>query len=101
MGAVNLSKGKNIIPVHKDCIFDLDLDNAALGLLVKLLACPDDFDFSIKELQKCCKDNISNISAQLSQLEEAGYFTRKLIISKVNGVETTHCEVAVFDQKVV
>ena len=64
--------------VNNDCICDDKLSLKALGLLVRLLSLPDNWEFSEEGLTKIFKkDGQSSIRTGLKELEEAGYLIRE------------------------
>ncbi len=71
----------NFTTVHNDFIDDLRLGNDTIGLLLKMVKLPDDWNFSIKGLAAISKDGERKISRQLKELEECGYLVRKRIQS--------------------
>lgn len=71
----------NFTTVHNDFIDDLRLGNDTIGLLLKMVKLPDDWNFSIKGLAAISKDGEHKISRQLKELEEYGYLVRKRIQS--------------------
>lgn len=71
----------NFTTVHNDFIDDLRLGNDTIGLLLKMVKLPDDWNFSIKGLAAISKDGERKISRQLKELEEFGYLVRRRIQS--------------------
>lgn len=69
----------NFTTVHNDFIDDLRLGNDTIGLLLKMVKLPDDWDFSIKGLVSISKDGERKITRQLKELEEFGYLVRHRI----------------------
>lgn len=69
----------NFTVVHNDFIDDKRLNNDAIGLLLKMLKLPDDWNFSIKGLAAISKDGERKISRQLKELEENGYLVRSRV----------------------
>lgn len=86
----NLSREKFTV-IDNIAVRDDDLSLKALGLLVKLLSLPDNWEFSENGLIAIFKkDGQASIRSGLKELEEFGYLTRtKMRDSKgrVNGVE--------------
>ncbi len=71
----------NFTTVHNAFIDDLRLNNDAIGLLLKMLKLPNDWNFSIKGLASISKDGERKIARQLKELEECGYLVRERIQS--------------------
>ena len=69
----------NFTVVHNDFIDDKRLNNDAIGLLLKMLKLPDNWNFSIKGLAAISKDGERKISRQLKELEENGYLVRNRV----------------------
>ena len=62
---------------------DTRLSLEDLGLLVKLLSLPDNWEFSEKELQKIfANDGLDSIRTSLKNLEKCGYLRRTSKIKK-------------------
>ena len=55
---------------------DRNLSLRAMGLLTKMLALPDDWDFSINGLASICRDGVGSVRSALKELEENGYIIR-------------------------
>ena len=56
-----------------DITLDPNLSLKDLGLLVKLLSLPDDWDYSISGLADICKENETVIKTALRELQQFGY----------------------------
>ncbi len=66
--------------IDNAAVKDDGLSLKALGLLVKLLSFPDDWEFSENGLEKAFeKDGRTSIRSGLKELESAGYLTRKRV----------------------
>lgn len=68
---------------------DTALSNKALGLLCRMLALPDGWEFSVMGLVALSNDGKSAIMSQLDELEQHGYLARKQLRNegKIAGVE--------------
>ncbi len=73
----NINREKFTV-IDNSAIRDDNLSLKALGLLVKLLSLPDNWEFSENGLEKAFKkDGQSSIRSGLKELENCGYLTRK------------------------
>lgn len=55
---------------------DRNLSNKARGLLSTMLSLPEEWDYTTRGLAAICKDGVDGITAQLKELEYAGYLER-------------------------
>ena len=62
--------------IDNDIVRDERLTLKTFGLLVKLLALPDNWEFSEKGLESIFKDGLASIRSGLQDLERYGYLKR-------------------------
>lgn len=62
--------------VSNTVCFDRSLTLKAVGMLVKLLSLPPDWEFSVKGLAAICGDGKDSVRAAISELERHGYLAR-------------------------
>lgn len=91
---VRVNKNKNFTTMGNYHLRDKNLSNKARGLLSTVLSLPPEWDYTIRGLAAICKDGIDGISAQLKELEQCGYLTRKQKTEggKFSGMEYTFFE---------
>lgn len=77
-------KTKNFSVICNTCIFDKNLTWKAKGLLVTMLALPDNWNYSISGLAGLSKGKEDIVESAIKELKEAGY----LIIRKLMPNET-------------
>lgn len=76
MTIVRIKKEKNYTMVDNAYLNDLRLTARELGLLTKVLSLPDDWEFSVRGLERILKDGQDGIRSALRVLEETGYLVR-------------------------
>lgn len=76
MAIVRIKKEKNYTVVDNAYLNDLRLTARELGLLTKVLSLPDDWEFSVRGLERILKDGQDGIRSALRVLEETGYLVR-------------------------
>lgn len=81
MAIIRVEKTKNYTVMSNQHLRDQALSLSARGLMSMMLSLPDDWDFSIAGLSTLCKEGAQVIRRCLSEMEKAGYLTRK----RVNG----------------
>ena len=79
------SKG-GFTTIYNLTIRDNNLSNKSLGLLVKLLSLPENWNFSFNGIVAICKDGKSAVSTEMEELKAAGY----LYIDKVRDKDGTY-----------
>ena len=79
------SKG-GFTTIYNLTIRDNNLSNKSLGLLVKLLSLPENWNFSFNGIVAICKDGQSAVSTEMEELKAAGY----LYIDKVRDKDGTY-----------
>ena len=77
MAIFKVTHEKNYTVVSNDLLRDKNLSLKSIGLLVKVLSLPEDWDFSIEGLASICKDGSTSVSSSLKELEKFGYLVRK------------------------
>ncbi|MGN0630336.1 MAG: hypothetical protein ACI4JN_03325 [Ruminococcus sp.] len=70
---------RNFTVISNECLLDKRLDLSEIGLLVKMLQKPDDYNFSIRGLAGELPDGKDKIAGTLKKLEKHGYLIRKRI----------------------
>lgn len=70
-------KDNPYILINKIFIHDERLSLKAKGLMSYFLSRPDDWEFYSSEIEKNCKDGEKAIRTAITELEKAGYITRK------------------------
>ena len=63
----------NYLIVSNDIIRRRDLSDGAKVLLLYLLSCSDDWDFSVKGISACLGISTGAVSSRLQELQKAGY----------------------------
>ena len=76
MTIVRIKKEKNYTVVDNAYLTDLRLSAREMGLLTKVLSLPDDWEFSVRGLERILKDGQDGIRSALRVLEETGYLVR-------------------------
>ena len=76
MPAIRKKVDKEFTIVQNKLVMDKELPFAAKGLLILMLALPDDWHFSIAGLQAICAEGQDKISSTLKLLEKHGYLRR-------------------------
>lgn len=79
------SKG-GFTTIYNLTIRDNNLSNKSLGLLVKLLSLPENWNFSFNGIVAICKDGKSAVSSEMEELKASGY----LYIDKVRDKDGTY-----------
>lgn len=62
--------------VNNDIVYDEDLSLKNMGLLLRLLSLPEDWEFSIPGLASLSKDGAGSVRTGLQDLERMGYLVR-------------------------
>lgn len=75
----------NFTTVHNDFIKDTRLGLEEIGMLLKLMSLPDNWNFSIMGLTKIVNAGKHKVSATLKNLEKYGYFRRTRITDEKTG----------------
>lgn len=76
IATIRVIKNKDFTVMSNVHLRDKRLSLKAVGLLSKLLSLRDDWRYSVKGLEKICKERRDAISAALKELEECGYLVR-------------------------
>ena len=79
------SKG-GFTTIYNLTIRDNNLSNKSLGLLVKLLSLPENWNFSFNGIVAICKDGKSAVGTEMEELKQAGY----LYIEKLRDRDGTY-----------
>ena len=79
MAVCRVEKNKNYTTMSNYHLRDPSLSNKARGLLSTMLSLPENWDYTTRGLAKICKDGVDGITAQLKELEQYGYLTRRRI----------------------
>ena len=76
MSTIRIVKDKNFTVMTNRHLRDAKLSLKARGLMSTMLSLPDNWDYSVKGLEKICRDGRDSISSAISELESAGYLHR-------------------------
>lgn len=77
MAIIRVEKRTNYTVVDNTFIRDKNLSLKGIGLMLKMLSLPPDWDYSVAGLSAICKEGMTAIRAALKELEEAGYLRRE------------------------
>ena len=77
MAVCRVEKNKNYTTMSNFHLRDRNLSNKARGLLSTMLSLPEDWDYTTRGLALICKDGVDSITAQLKELEQYGYLSRR------------------------
>ena len=77
MAVCRVEKNKNYTTMSNYHLRDRNLSNKARGLLSTMLSLPEDWDYTTRGLALICKDGVDSITAQLKELEQYGYLSRR------------------------
>ena len=72
----------NFTVVSNTILRDNRLSLKTIGLFVKVLSLPSNWDFSEVGLANICKDGITTIRSALHELEDCGYLKRTKVYTK-------------------
>jgi len=73
MSVIRVQKSKNFTVMSNTHLFDKNLSLKAAGLLSKILALPDNWNYSIKGLCAICKENETAVKSALNELRDRRY----------------------------
>lgn len=73
---LNKSKSKGFTIIYNEILKDEELSLGAVGLLIKMISLPDDWNYSIKGLVAICKDGETKITNYINELINVGYIVR-------------------------
>ncbi len=73
MSVIRVHKNKNFTVMSNIHLFDKNLSLKAAGLLSKILALPDNWNYSIKGLCAICKENETAVKNALNELRDRRY----------------------------
>lgn len=77
MAVFRIEKNRNFTVMSNHHLRDKSISCKACGLLSKMLALPDDWDYTTRGLAAICKDGLDSIRSALKELEKAGYLERR------------------------
>ncbi len=77
MAVCRVEKNRNYTTMSNYHLRDRNLSNKARGLLSTMLSLPEDWDYTTRGLALICKDGVDSITAQLKELEQYGYLSRR------------------------
>ena len=77
MAVFRIEKNRNYTVMSNYHLRDNSISCKACGLLSKMLALPDDWDYTTRGLAAICKDGLDSIRSALKELERAGYLERR------------------------
>ena len=73
MSVISVQKNKNFTVMSNTHLFDKNLSLKAAGLLSKILALPDNWNYSIKGLCAICKESETAVKSALNELRDNRY----------------------------
>lgn len=73
MSVIRVQKNKNFTVMSNTHLFDKNLSLKAAGLLSKILALPDNWNYSIKGLCAICKESETAVKSALNELRDNRY----------------------------
>lgn len=73
MSVIRVQKSKNFTVMSNTHLFDKNLSLKAAGLLSKILALPDNWNYSIKGLCAICKESETAVKSALNELRDRRY----------------------------
>ena len=77
MAVFRIEKNRNYTVMSNYHLRDKSISCKACGLLSKMLALPDGWDYTTRGLAAICKDGLDSIRSALKELEGAGYLERR------------------------
>ena len=77
LAVFRIEKNRNYTVMSNYHLRDKSISCKACGLLSKMLALPDDWDYTTRGLAAICKDGLDSIRSALKELEGAGYLERR------------------------
>ena len=77
MAVFRIEKNRSYTVMSNYHLRDQSISCKACGLLSKMLALPDDWDYTTRGLAAICKDGLDSIRSALKELEGAGYLERR------------------------
>ncbi len=77
MAVCRVEKNRNYTTMSNYHLRDRNLSNKARGLLSTMLSLPEDWDYTTRGLALICKGGVDSITAQLKELEQYGYLSRR------------------------
>lgn len=97
MEVFRVEKTDRYTVISNEHIFDPNLTNKAKGLMTILLALPNTWNFNVNGFTKLSKDGRDSIMGQLSELEKAGYLSKKKIRNEKGQIVKT--EYTIYESK--
>ncbi len=79
MQRFRVNKNKNYTTIYNGFLQDKTISLKAKGLLAFILSLPEEWDLSVKGLEKCTKEGKEAVGTAINELIEYGYIKRKLI----------------------
>ena len=79
MAVFRIEKTRDYTVMSNHHLRDMSLSLKAKGLLSLMLSLPENWDYTMKELARICKDGIDSISGGIRELEEHGYLIRERV----------------------
>lgn len=77
MAIIRVEKRTNYTVVDNTFIRDKNMSLKAIGLMLKMLSLPPEWDYSVAGLSAICKEGMTSIRSALKELEECGYLRRE------------------------
>ena len=78
-----IHKTKNYTIMSNYHLMDDELTLKAKGLLSLMLSLPENWDYSVRVLEKICKETMNTINSVLNELEEHNYLKRQRIYKTI------------------
>lgn len=82
MAKVTVQKNNNFTVISNDIFKDTRLSCKAKGLLVTMLSCPPEWNYTVDGLTKLSLDDRASIRSTLNELETFGYLDRRRVKDK-------------------
>lgn len=76
MGVIRVERNRSYITLSKCHLRDPRLSLRAKGLMSWMLSLPDDWDYSVAGMARCCVEGREAVRKVVKELEEAGYLER-------------------------
>ena len=76
MGVIRVEHTKDYTTMSNHHLRNSELSLRAMGLMSKMLALPDDWDYTVAGLAAICKEGRDAVRKALQELEAAGYLVR-------------------------
>lgn len=98
---IRVEKTKNYTVMSNHHLKNKGLSLKSKGLLSTILSLPDNWNYSIAGLAALCRDGVDTVKSALTELEDAGYISRKRLRNsrgQLAGIEYTVHEIPVREE---